>query len=219
MLKLQERRQPKPPAPREPDGLEYTGRIITWKPDKGFGFVHTGDRRVFLHYREFAERHKRPEVGDQIRFTLGTDARNRPCAQNAIHLNDGGRITPLDIILLCGLLALPIYSLTRAGAELRWISAYLVGIGAITYWRYAVDKQKARAKTWRISETTLHFFELIGGWPAAWLAQKRLRHKCSKSSYQFTFRLIILIWQFLAFDSLQDWNWLRQILAWIERTH
>ena len=31
---------------------------------------------------------------------------------------------------------------------------------------------------------TLHTLELIGGWPAAFLAQRWLRHKCSKRSFQ-----------------------------------
>ncbi|HSH15989.1 MAG TPA: DUF1294 domain-containing protein [Verrucomicrobiae bacterium] len=53
----------------------------------------------------------------------------------------------------------------------------------------------------RVSEANLHLLELLGGWPAALLAQRRLRHKCSKGSYQFMFWLIVLGHQFVAGDS------------------
>ena len=58
--------------------------------------------------------------------------------------------------------------------------------------------------------------ELLGGWPAAFLAQRRLRHKCSKSSYQFVFWLIVFAWQFAAFDSLQNWKFSKAALNRVE---
>ena len=63
----------------------------------------------------------------------------------------------------------------------------------------------------------LHLLELLGGWPGAFLAQRRLRHKCSKGSYQFVFWLIVLGYQFAAYDSLQHWQYSRAGLNWIER--
>lgn len=215
MLKLKERPTSETPVPREPVSPELTGRIIKWDADRGFGFLHTGDRRVFLHIREFSEHHKRPEPGDQIRFTLGTDDQNRPCAKNAIHLNDGGRISVPGILIPCCLMILPVFALHRKGVDLRWAVGYLLGIGVITYWQYAADKKRARARSWRISEARLHILELMGGWTGAWLAQRRLRHKCSKAGYQFTYWLIIIAWQIIAFDSFQDWKLVAQIWTWI----
>ena len=55
-------------------------------------------------------------------------------------------------------------------------------------------------------------------WPGAWVAQRRLRHKCSKGSYQFVFWLIVLGHQFAAFDSFQDWQLSRAGLKWMEQT-
>jgi hypothetical protein len=43
-----------------------------------------------------------------------------------------------------------------------------------------------------------------------------LRHKCSKGSYQFTFWLIVLGWQFAAFDSLHNWKFSRAALNQLE---
>lgn len=55
-------------------------------------------------------------------------------------------------------------------------------------------------------EGILHFFELIGGWPGAFVAQRRLRHKCSKPGYQAIFWLIVLMHQYAAFESYQGWK-------------
>ena len=39
----------------------------------------------------------------------------------------------------------------------------------------------------------------------SYFAPQRLRHKCSKTSFQVTFWFIVLLWQFVACDSLQNW--------------
>ncbi|SJM91388.1 Cold-shock protein (fragment) [Crenothrix polyspora] len=44
---------------------------------------------------------------------------------------------------------------------------------------------------WRIPEKSLHTLELLGGWPGALLAQRTLRHKNRKPSYQVVFWLIV----------------------------
>jgi len=46
----------------------------------------------------------------------------------------------------------------------------------------------------------LHLAELLGGWPGAFLAQRRLRHKCSKVSYQFAFWCIVGLFQLVSTD-------------------
>ncbi len=91
-------------------------------------------------------------------------------------------------------------------------------VSALTYWAYARDKRHAQDGEWRTSEAQLHLWELLGGWPGAWIAQLRLRHKCSKGSYQFVFWLIVLGHQFAAFDSFHDWQLSRAGLKWIEQT-
>lgn len=87
-----------------------------------------------------------------------------------------------------------------------------------TYWIYALDKRRAEEGLWRVPEVNLHLLELLGGWPGAFLAQRRLRHKCSKVSYQFVFWIIVLGHQFAAYDSLRDWQHSRATLNWLERT-
>ncbi len=191
----------------------FTGRIVQWDREKGFGWLETEGQRIFLHIREFSARHKRPEVGDVIRFIAGTDAKGRICAKGAEHVNGGGQFAVLDLILVVGLLVLPMLASARLAIDLRLIGGYAVGISTITYFLYAADKNRARAKAWRVSEAALHLCELIGGWPGAFIAQRRLRHKCSKPGYQAFFWLIILTYQYVALDFLLGWKISRSVEA------
>ena len=123
--------------------------------------------------------------------------------------NELGRITLANILSLAALLVLPLVALPRFDGGLLWGSIYTAVISGITYLAYGWDKQQARENLWRMPEAKLHVMELLGGWPGAFLAQRRLRHKCSKVSYQVVFWLIVLAYQVAAFDSLQEWRWLR----------
>jgi uncharacterized membrane protein YsdA (DUF1294 family) len=132
-------------------------------------------------------------------------------------VNDGGRLTVLNVLVLVGLLVFPVMALQRRVADFRWVGAYMLVLGGLAYGAYALDKRRARAKEWRLAEAVLHVLELLGGWPGAFLAQRRLRHKCSKGSYQIVFWLIVLAYQFAAFDSLHNWQLSRAALDRLER--
>ena len=122
----------------------------------------------------------------------------------------------MSFLILIGLLVLPVIAGQRQGVDFRW-AAYPIVLSALTYWAYASDKRRAQKGEWRWPEAWLHLLELLGGWPGAFLAQRRLRHKCSKGSYQFMFWLIVLIYQFVAFDSLQNWQLSRAALKSVVR--
>lgn len=201
----------------EPSKSTLTAKIVEWSDQKGFGFLQAGNTKVFLHRRGFVERHKKPEVGDAISFTMGKDAKGRSCATNAIHVNDGGRISVLTLVVLGCLLVLPGYALQRHGPAFIWGGGLVLGMSLLSYWSYVVDKRSAKEKTWRSSESGLHLIELLGGWPGAFLAQRRLRHKCTKESYQIVFWLIIFAYQLIALDSLQNWHSSLQVWDFIHR--
>ncbi len=120
--------------------------------------------------------------------------------------NHSGRITLLSLLFFLSLLVLPLIALRRLSIDLRWTVGYLLALSALTYAAYGLDKRRAKASAWRLSEALLHALEALGGWPGAFLAQRRLRHKCSKLSYQVVFWLIVLLYQFVAFDFLQHWQ-------------
>jgi uncharacterized membrane protein YsdA (DUF1294 family) len=128
-------------------------------------------------------------------------------------MNSGGQSTAWPALLTAVLLILPAVALQKQGADLRWAGAYAAVMSALTYWAYARDKRSAEEGYWRISEANLHLLEMLGGWPGAFLAQRRMRHKCSKRSYQLYFWLIVLLYQAAAVDSLQNWKLSRAVFG------
>jgi uncharacterized membrane protein YsdA (DUF1294 family) len=112
------------------------------------------------------------------------------------------------LVLFVVLLIAPVLALYRLAEFWNWqiTLGYLGVIWLGTYMLYKSDKRRAEAGGWRTPESTLHFVELAGGWPAAYIAQRRIRHKISKPSYQVTFWGIMLLHQFVAVDFLQHWR-------------
>lgn len=76
---------------------------------------------------------------------------------------------------------------------IQWVLSLYVLMSALCFWLYWLDKKRSISGEWRIPEKTLHLLECLGGWPGALLAQRKLRHKNRKGSYQFTFWLIVLV--------------------------
>jgi uncharacterized membrane protein YsdA (DUF1294 family) len=63
---------------------------------------------------------------------------------------------------------------------------YLVA-SLVTYATYRADKLAAVRRRRRTPERTLHALALAGGWPGAWIAQRRLRHKTAKAGFRAVF--------------------------------
>ena len=74
-----------------------------------------------------------------------------------------------------------------------WTVAALAGLNLTTLWLYAADKNAARQGQWRIAEKQLHLLALLGGWPAAWLAQQNMRHKSSKTAFRAIYWATIVL--------------------------
>lgn len=191
--------------------MALKGRIVEWSRERGFGYLECEGQRVFLHWREFSERHKRPEVGDVILFSFGKDRQGRPCAKEAVHHNDGGRLRWWHGLVLALLLTVPVAACWQLLDQRTFLGvvAWCVGASALTYFAYYIDKYSARAHVWRAKETQLHFMELVGGWPGAFLAQYRFRHKVRKPGFQFWFFLIVGLYQFVAVEAYRGWPIIR----------
>lgn len=114
------------------------------------------------------------------------------------------------------LLVLPVAALGRYNVDWRLALAYGVVVNVVTWVLYARDKRHAQTGEWRVPEAQLHLCELLGGWPGAWLAQRWLRHKTAKGSYQVVFWLIVAGHQWVAVDSFRDFKMTRAGLAWME---
>ena len=66
-----------------------------------------------------------------------------------------------------------------------WLYAllHLLAINAITFAAFWIDKRRAQQGLYRVRERTLLLLALLGGSPAAILAQQRLRHKTRKQPF------------------------------------
>jgi uncharacterized membrane protein YsdA (DUF1294 family) len=180
----------------------HEGVIVEWRPHSPFGYAQCGTERVFLHIRNFAGRTKWPEEHDQVSFVLGTDPTGRPCAQQIILLSRGSVLGWRHFVVVALLLVLPALALPELREWLRpwWVVLCTLTTSALAGLNLWFDKRFAIAARSRIPEATLHLFELTGGWPGSFLAQRFFRHKISKRSYQALFWLIVLIHQLFALD-------------------
>ncbi|MCY1264823.1 hypothetical protein D9M68_167630 [compost metagenome] len=114
--------------------------------------------------------------------------------------------------LLAVLLALPLAGLAvwLAEGHAWWLPALYPLLSAAAFLAYWRDKRSAEQGAWRTPEQTLHLLELLGGWPGALLAQRALRHKTRKLSYQ------ALFWGIVALHQLAWADWLSggRLLGW-----
>jgi uncharacterized membrane protein YsdA (DUF1294 family)/cold shock CspA family protein len=192
-------------APYSPPPAGFQeGKLASWDDKKGFGSIELHGRRVFAHVKEFERGQRRPEAGEMVKFIQAVDAQGRPCAKTIRFVREGGRIGSAGGLGLLLLLALPVVAMTRLPVAWWIIPSWMTLISVITYGYYASDKKRAQAAEWRIPEARLHLAALFGGWPGAWIAQRRLRHKTVKASFQFVFWLIVLLYQLAAVDVLME---------------
>lgn len=68
---------------------------------------------------------------------------------------------------------------------------FVVNVGSIIgiWW----DKRRAKKNHWRIKESTLLVWALVGGWPGVICAMRRFRHKTSKRSFIVKFVMVVLL--------------------------
>ena len=77
--------------------------------------------------------------------------------------------------------------------DLPWVMVGLLALNVATFFSYAFDKSAAEQGRWRTPESTLHALAAAGGWPAAWLAQRALRHKSRKREFLAVYVLTVLV--------------------------
>jgi uncharacterized membrane protein YsdA (DUF1294 family)/cold shock CspA family protein len=170
--------------------MRYQGRIITWRDDKGFGFITApdGGKQVFVHIKSFLNRQRRPVGGEIVTYELTTDVQGRAQAINVVF--DGEAMPwarPSWRLFLAAVFLASMAGTAFAGKlPFAVLGVYLV-VSTITFVIYGRDKSAAINDCWRTEERRLHFVSLIGGWPGALAAQGILRHKSKKASFQVVF--------------------------------
>jgi uncharacterized membrane protein YsdA (DUF1294 family)/cold shock CspA family protein len=192
------------------------GAIVQWMDDKGYGWMESGQNRFFVHIKDFRPSRRRPAAGDEVLFVAGEDAKGRPCAKRVTFVKaDKARISERAWAGVFLLSTLPLLALQRLPFPWWMGAGAMLLASAVTYFLYAHDKQQAVSSKWRVPEKVLHLGELLGGWPGALLAQRGLRHKCKKGSFQFVFWMIVLSYQAAALDLLLDHRPSRELMEFL----
>lgn len=174
--------------------MRYQGKITNWKDDQGFGFIapNGGGKQVFVHIKSFTNRQRRPVGNEIVTYKLKTDAEDREQAVSVAFV--GERVpsaTPhgrgnASLISTVAFLVFVAGAAFAGKLPFAVLGFYLVA-SAVAFISYAFDKSAARNDQWRTPESTLHLFALVGGWPGALVAQRLLRHKSKKQSFQIVF--------------------------------
>ena len=196
--------------------IRKQGHIKKWQDDKGFGFIETGTgESVFFHVSAFKAQ-RRPEVGEQVVFTMGQDNQGRLQAKdvqelsfvqqkmaqknNQIRQRNHKRSAQAEFEtgqkkrLFLGVGFYGVLILLAVMNKLSWLAvAWYVILGVITYGMYAKDKAAAQSGDWRTPESTLHLLSTLGGWVGALVAQTYLRHKSQKPEFRIAYYLTVII--------------------------
>ncbi|WP_101925964.1 MULTISPECIES: DUF1294 domain-containing protein [Luteimonas] len=179
------------------------GKVASWNDDRGYGFVvpldaGDGPERLFFHVRDYTQAGRRPEIGELVRYTPARQADGRWRAGNVVRTvpaatRRSGRRHPASTAKRAAFW--PMTVLIASWAAAWWWAVHtdraaiavlpgLLTLNLVTFGLYAFDKRAAQSGQRRVPETQLHLCELLGGWPAAWWAQRRFRHKTNKRSYR-----------------------------------
>ena len=101
----------------------------------------------------------------------------------------GWRLTPTVLITAAFFTGLV---LLLPAPEWQWFAGSYALMSALSFSLYGLDKRAAARGGRRTPEARLHFFELLGGWPGALLAQRVFRHKTRKRSFLVVFYVAVV---------------------------
>lgn len=174
--------------------MRKQGKVVRWKDDKGFGFIEPsgGGKQAFVHIKTFHGGTRRPANGDEVSYLESRDSQGRIKAEHVQFLTAKFALGSASkalmaalffLVAVAGGVALGIYS-----SPVLWL--YL-GMSALTFCFYFIDKEAAQNGRQRTPERRLHLLALAGGWPGALYAQQLLRHKSSKESFRAVFRVTV----------------------------
>lgn len=183
--------------------MRSRGTITRWDDERGFGFIARPDsnQHVFLHVTALPSGARRPEAGDSVTFDLVRGEEGKPRAENVRLAGRRGRArrparrerrgnvgVAVALLLLSGVVIATLFQRLPT-----LLPGWYVAISLLTFLVYGLDKSAARRGHWRTPESSLHALSLLGGWPGALAAQRLLRHKSSKRSFQSVFWFTVAV--------------------------
>ena len=183
--------------------MKLQGKISNWNDGRGFGFVEPngGGERAFVHIKAFNSQSRRPVNGEVIIYEIVRDNNNRFKAENIQFARDTYQSKKRDkvrsqrgfgVIFIIAFFIGLLLSVFSGKLPLVIVGLYLV-MSLIAFIAYAIDKSAAQNNRWRTQESTLHLISLLSGWPGAYFAQKKLRHKSSKKAFINVYWVTVLL--------------------------
>ena len=175
----------------------FEGTLTTWNADRGFGFVSPAEAgpEIFAHISAFAPAAAAPHLGQRISYEVGQNADGKRRAERIVPvaalkiLQQQWSPAPRDSM---SYLAIPGFLVIVVAVAVLWQPAVWVlwtylGMSALSFAAYGLDKRASLSKGWRIPESSLLVPGLLGGWPGAILGQQIFRHKTKKNVFRVRF--------------------------------
>lgn len=81
--------------------------------------------------------------------------------------------------------------------SLQLVFIYMVVVSVVGFLAMGIDKTKAKADAWRISEKTLLGIAFLGGSAGVWLGMEVFRHKTKHLQFKYGVPVIFLL-EFIA---------------------
>jgi uncharacterized membrane protein YsdA (DUF1294 family)/cold shock CspA family protein len=173
---------------------QLKGKIRKWDDEKGFGFITSeqGEKNVFFHISDVANRRYRPSEETPVTYTLSYDDRQRPRARNVRFMSPPAYSSIIPSFV-SGLFFTLLIIVTRIYDKSLLIPVVSMVVSILTFLAYGYDKSQAMQKKQRVPERSLHLLSLLCGWPGALIAQHHYHHKNRKSSFQFTYWVVVVM--------------------------
>jgi uncharacterized membrane protein YsdA (DUF1294 family) len=183
--------------------VRYQGKLVEWNAEKNCGFIRSrGDQElVFFSASDLVDRHHIPPVGADLAFFVEVVSPNRGRTRTNLR---GRRVSEPERSVSQMTTAPPVdyrafsiaFLIAQIGAAVVWrpvafVLAATVFASLVNICQYGYDKSAAESGSSRIREDTLLGISLIGGWPGAAFAQRWMRHKTVKATFQNSFRIVV----------------------------
>ena len=194
--------------------MRIDGTLKSWNDERGFGFIDPtqGGQEIFVHIKAFEVRTERPQVGQRLTFEVevNPDGKKRAKLVQQVRLTRASsrrRDSPAQWGT-ASYFAIPAFLVLYFFVAIvwrvpNWIAGLYLAASVVCFVVYVVDKSAAVAGRWRVSESTLIFLGLVGGWPGAIVAQQVSRHKSNKVAFRSAFwgSVVLNVLAFIALSS------------------
>lgn len=179
--------------------MRLEGNLKSWSDERGFGFIEPrlGGQDIFVHIKSFERISSRPDIGLPVSFEIALNSDGKKRAVRVQVIRPSGKVmqkrdkspTRWGIATFFAIpLFLVVFTVTGLLWQVpRWIAGLYLIMSAACFIAYAIDKAAAVTRRRRISEASLIFLGLAGGWPGAIIAQQALRHKSVKAEFRSKF--------------------------------